>query len=89
MHILIWLLVGGLIGWIASLMMHTDHEQGVLLNVAVGVVGALLGGWLISPMLGLPTINQQDYSPLSLFVSLAGAVILLAIVNLLRRNASR
>lgn len=89
MNILIWLIVGGVIGWLASLMMRTDAQQGILLNVVVGVIGALLGGWLISPMVGAGTINQNDFSLAGLGVSFLGAVILLAIVNLFRRGSVR
>ena len=49
MNLIIWLVVGGLIGWLASLIMKTDAQQGLVLNVVVGIVGALLGGWLLSP----------------------------------------
>ena len=62
MNFIIWLIVGGLIGWVASMIMKTDAQQGVLLNVVVGIVGALLGGWLISPILGAGTVNQGDFS---------------------------
>lgn len=89
MNILIWLVIGGVIGWIASLMMRTDGQQGMLLNVVVGVIGALLGGWLISPLVGAGTINSNDFSIAGLGVSLLGAVILLAIVNLFRRGRVR
>lgn len=89
MNIIIWLIVGGVIGWLASLLMRTDAQQGVLLNIVVGIVGALLGGWLISPLVGLPTINEGSLSLGSILVSLIGAVILLAIVNLLRRGRVR
>jgi uncharacterized membrane protein YeaQ/YmgE (transglycosylase-associated protein family) len=89
MNILIWLVVGGVIGWLASLMMRTDAQQGILLNVVVGIVGALLGGWLISPLLGAGTINSSDFSLAGLGVSVLGAVILLAIVNLFRRGSVR
>jgi uncharacterized membrane protein YeaQ/YmgE (transglycosylase-associated protein family) len=89
MNILIWLVVGGVIGWIASLIVGTDAQQGVLLNVIVGIVGALIGGWLISPMIGVGTINSGAFSLASLGVSLAGAVILLVIVNLIRRATVR
>jgi uncharacterized membrane protein YeaQ/YmgE (transglycosylase-associated protein family) len=60
-----------------------------LLNVIVGIVGALLGGWFISPLVGVPTINQGAFSAGALLVSLVGAVILLAIVNLVRRGTTR
>lgn len=89
MNLIIWLVVGGLIGWVASLIMRTDAQQGVILNVVVGIVGALLGGWLIAPMLGTGTINSNDFSLASLGVSLLGAIILLAIVNLVRRGTTR
>lgn len=89
MTLIIWLIVGGVIGWLASLLMRTDAQQGVLLNIVVGIVGALIGGWLISPMVGLPTINDGSFSLGSVLVSLIGAVILLAIVNLLRRGRVR
>jgi uncharacterized membrane protein YeaQ/YmgE (transglycosylase-associated protein family) len=89
MNLIIWLVVGGLIGWIASMIMRTDAQQGVVLNVVVGIIGALLGGWLISPLLGQGTINSGDFSLGGLLVSLLGAVVLLAIVNLFRRGRAR
>jgi len=63
MNFIIWLIVGGIIGWLASMIMRTDAQQGVVLNVVVGIIGALLGGWLISPLVGVPTINQDAFSP--------------------------
>jgi uncharacterized membrane protein YeaQ/YmgE (transglycosylase-associated protein family) len=89
MNFLIWLIVGGLIGWVASMIMKTDAQQGMILNVVVGIVGAMLGGWLISPLVGVGTINQSALSLPAMLVSLAGAVILLAIVNLFRRGRAR
>ena len=89
MNIIVWLIVGGLIGWIASLVMRTDAQQGVLLNIVVGIVGAFVGGWLISPLVGAGTINQGALDIASLVVSLLGAIILLAIVNLVRRGSAR
>ena len=89
MNFIIWLVVGGLIGWIASMIMRTDAQQGMLLNVVVGIVGAMLGGWLISPLLGQGNINSGDFSLGGLVVSLVGAVLLLAIVNLFRRGKAR
>jgi len=88
MGIVIWLIVGGIVGWLASLVMRTDGQQGILLNVVVGIVGALLAGWLISPLVGVATINQ-GISIASVVVSLIGAIILLAIVNLVRRGRVR
>jgi uncharacterized membrane protein YeaQ/YmgE (transglycosylase-associated protein family) len=89
MNLIIWLIVGGLIGWVASMIMRTDAQQGVLLNVIVGIVGAVLGGLLLAPLFGTGTINQGDFSLSGLLVSLLGAVILLAIVNLFRRGSVR
>lgn len=89
MDIIIWLVVGGIVGWLASLLMHTDARQGIVLNVIVGIIGAALAGFFISPMVGLPTINQGVFSIGSLLISLVGAVILLAIVNLFRRGTVR
>lgn len=89
MNIIIWLAVGGVLGWLASLLMRTDGQQGILLNVVVGIVGAMIGGFLLAPMLGTGTINSADFSLAGLGVSLLGSVILLAIVNLIRRGTAR
>jgi uncharacterized membrane protein YeaQ/YmgE (transglycosylase-associated protein family) len=79
--------MGGLLGWIASIMMGTNAQQGMLLNIVVGVVGAFLAGMLLTPLLGIGTINQSNFSFASLLVSLVGAVLLLAIVNLFRQRS--
>jgi uncharacterized membrane protein YeaQ/YmgE (transglycosylase-associated protein family) len=89
MNFIIWLVIGGIIGWLASMVMRTDAQQGVVLNVVVGIVGALLGGWLISPLVGVGTINQNALSVPAMLVSLVGAIILLGIVNLFRRGRAR
>jgi uncharacterized membrane protein YeaQ/YmgE (transglycosylase-associated protein family) len=89
MNFIIWLIIGGIVGWLASMVMKTDAQQGVILNVVVGIVGALLGGWLISPLVGVGTINQDALSIPAILVSLVGAIILLAIVNLVRRGKAR
>ena len=89
MNFIIWLVIGGVIGWLASLIMKTDGPQGIILNIVVGVVGAFLGGWLISPLVGVGTINQNNFSLPAMGVSLVGALILLAIVNLFRRGSTR
>ena len=88
MNFIIWLIVGGIVGWLASLVMKTDASQGVFLNIIVGIVGAFLGGLLISPLIGVGTINQ-GISIASIAVSLLGAIILLAIINLIRRGRVR
>jgi uncharacterized membrane protein YeaQ/YmgE (transglycosylase-associated protein family) len=89
MNFIIWLVIGGVVGWIASLIMRTDGQQGILLNVVVGIVGAFIGGLLLSPLLGTGTINNSGLSVGTFLVSLGGAVILLAIVNLFRRGRAR
>lgn len=88
-NLIVWLVVGGLIGWVASMIMRTDAQQGLFLNVVVGIVGSAIAGWVISPLVGIPTINQDAFSMGALVVSLLGAIVLLAIVNLLRRGAPR
>lgn len=90
MGIIIWLIVGGIIGWIASLIMKTDAQQGIFLNIIVGIIGAFLGGW-IGSMLGIGggDINTGDFSLSGLLMSLVGAIVLLAIVNMFRRGRPR
>lgn len=89
MNFILWIVIGGLIGWVASIVMKTNAQQGIFLNVVVGIVGAMLGGWLLAPMFGTGTINQDNFSMPALFVSFLGALILLAIVNLIRRKSLR
>lgn len=89
MNFIIWLIVGGVIGWLASMLMNTNSQQGMFLNIVVGIVGAMLAGWLISPLVGVATINQNNFSLPGLLVSFVGAAVLLAIVNLLRRGTAR
>ena len=85
MGLIIWLIVGGVVGWLASLVMRTDAQQGLLLNIVVGVVGAFIGGLIFTG----GTINQAPLSLEAFLVSLIGAVVLLGIVNLLRRGSLR
>lgn len=85
MGLIVWLIVGGVIGWLASLIMRTDAQQGILLNIVVGIVGAFIGGLLIAG----GSINNAGITLNSFLVSLLGAVILLAIVNLVRRGSVR
>lgn len=85
MNILVWLIVGGLIGWLASMLMGTDGRQGIILNVVVGIVGAALGGWLFGGAFGSSTINQGNLSLSGIMVSLVGAVILIAALKMVRR----
>lgn len=83
--IIVWLVVGGIVGWLASLIMRTDAQQGVLLNVVVGIVGAVIGGLIFSR----GNINEAPLNVTAFIVSLVGAVILLGIVNLFRRGSLR
>lgn len=89
MNFIIWIVIGGIIGWLASMVMKTDAQQGIFLNIVVGIIGAFLGGWLLSPLFGAGSINSDDFSLVSILVSFLGAVILLAVVNLLRRGKIR
>jgi uncharacterized membrane protein YeaQ/YmgE (transglycosylase-associated protein family) len=84
MNIIIWLVLGALVGWLASIVMNTEAEQGALLNIAVGIVGAVIGGFLF---IG-PTINEAITLE-SIIVSFIGAVILLGLVNLVRKGTVR
>jgi uncharacterized membrane protein YeaQ/YmgE (transglycosylase-associated protein family) len=88
-NFIVWLILGGVIGWIASIVMRTNAQQGLFLNIVVGIVGAMLAGFLISPLVGVATINQNDFSLAGLLVSFLGAVVLLAIVNFFRRGRVR
>ncbi len=89
MNIIFMLIVGGILGWLASLVMRTDGQQGIFLNIVVGIVGALLAGYLITPFLGGAPITTGAFDIKSLFVSFLGAVVLLGIVNLIRRGSVR
>lgn len=89
MNFIVWLIVGGILGWIASMVMHTNAQQGIFLNIVVGIVGAMVAGLLLTPLFGIGTINQNNLSLPALFVSLLGAIVLLAVVNLFRRGAVR
>lgn len=89
MNFLIWLIIGGVIGWLASIMMKTNDQQGIILNVVVGIIGAMLAGWFLSPLFGVGTINQNNFSLPAMMISFVGAVILLAIVNVVRRGSTR
>ena len=82
MNFIIWLIVGGIVGWVASIIMRTNGRQGLLLNIIVGIAGAFVAGVVLTPLLGIPTINQDNFSLPGLLVSLMGAIILLAVINL-------
>jgi len=85
MDVIIWLVVGGAMGWMAHRIMKTDDRQGAGRNVLVGIVGGLAGGWLLSPVVGAHTADQLG---LSIVVSFTGAMIFLVMVNLIRQIAA-
>ena len=89
MNFILWIIIGGILGWIASMIMRTNAQQGLVLNIIVGIVGALVAGLVLTPLFGIGTINQSNFSLPALLVSLLGAIILLAIVNLFRRGTVR
>lgn len=84
MGIILWIIFGALVGWIASIIMKTDAQQGSIMNIVVGIVGAVLGGWLMS-VLGESGVS--GFNLYSFLVALLGAVVLIAIVRALRRTA--
>jgi uncharacterized membrane protein YeaQ/YmgE (transglycosylase-associated protein family) len=84
MEIIFWVVFGALVGWVASLIMKTDPEQGIFLNIVVGIVGAVLGGWIARLFGGAGVTGFNLYSFL---VALIGAVVLIAIVKAVRRRA--
>ena len=85
LNIIIYLIVGGVCGWLASLIMRTDAQQGNLKNMVVGIVGALIAGFLLGG--GINTTDPLDLT--DFLYSLLGAIVLLAIVNLIRRGSIR
>jgi uncharacterized membrane protein YeaQ/YmgE (transglycosylase-associated protein family) len=89
MGLIILLVVGGVIGWVASMVMRTDGQQGIVLNIVVGIVGALLAGFVVTPLIGGAPITSGAINLQSIIVSLIGAIVLLAIINLFRRGAVR
>ena len=89
LNFIVWIIVGGLVGWIASLIMGTDARQGLLLNIIVGVLGAFVAALLLTPLFGISTINEGNFSFGGVMMSLLGSILLLAIVNLFRRLAMR
>jgi uncharacterized membrane protein YeaQ/YmgE (transglycosylase-associated protein family) len=85
MGFIIWLIVGGVVGWLASLVMRTDGQQGIILNIVVGVVGSVIANFIFNRQ----GINGDPMSMTAILYSLLGAIILLAVVNLVRRGSIR
>ncbi|WP_304851034.1 GlsB/YeaQ/YmgE family stress response membrane protein [Hydrogenophaga sp.] len=80
--VVVWLLMGGVVGWMTSAIVHPGRPQGHLLNVCVGMVGAAMGGWLISPVIGADSMGQNMLNVGALLVALVSAILLLAITTL-------
>jgi uncharacterized membrane protein YeaQ/YmgE (transglycosylase-associated protein family) len=85
MGLILWLVIGGVVGWLASIVMRTDAQQGIFLNIIVGIVGAFIGGLVFAG----GNINNAPLTVYTFLTSLVGAIILLAIVNLVRRGSLR
>ena len=85
-NFLVWIIVGALTGWVASSLM--GRREGLLLNIIVGIAGAFIGGLLLTPYFGITTINQNNFSLPALMVSLLGAVVLMAVVNVFSRRGA-
>ncbi|MCK0530776.1 GlsB/YeaQ/YmgE family stress response membrane protein [Sphingobium agri] len=85
MGIIMWLVVGGVIGWLASVIMRADGQQGIILNIMVGIIGAFIGGLIFAR----GEINNAPLTITTFLVSLVGSIILLAIVNMVRRGSIR
>jgi len=88
MNIIIYLIAGAVVGYIASRLMRTNSQQGLLLDIVVGVVGAFVAGWFLTPIFGVGTINDAVTLP-TMLVTLGGAILLLFVVNLFRRGGLR
>ena len=84
MNLIIYLIAGAIVGYIASRIMHTNSQQGLLLDIVVGVIGAFIAGYFISPLLGIGTINDAITLP-TMLVTLVGSVVLLWIYKMVRR----
>jgi uncharacterized membrane protein YeaQ/YmgE (transglycosylase-associated protein family) len=86
MNVVVWLFIGGMLGLIASLVMHIDERHGVGINMVVGIAGSLIGGWIVSPLITGTPILQDDFNIVGLMTSLAGGILLLVAASLTRRR---
>ena len=84
MNLIIYLIAGAIVGYVASRIMHTNGQQGTLLDIVVGVIGAFIAGYFLSPLFGIGTINDAVTLP-TMLVTLLGSVVLLWIVKAVRR----
>ena len=84
LNFILWIIVGALIGWAASIIMRTNNRQGLISDILVGIVGAFVGGYLLSPLFNVGTINDGNFSIPALLVSLGGAILVLLLTKLFR-----
>ncbi|WP_405235105.1 GlsB/YeaQ/YmgE family stress response membrane protein [Lentisalinibacter orientalis] len=89
MNIVLWLVIGGLVGWQAIMLTRTESLKEIILNVVVGMIGAVLGGWIPGRLFGAGPINEGNFNMTGLLVSLFGAVLLLTLVRFARDDALR
>ena len=90
MGLILALIIGGIIGWLASIVMRTNAQQGILLNIVVGIIGSLLGSFLLGRFFGADgSIINSPLDGGTLIAAFIGALLLLAIVNLFRRGSVR
>lgn len=82
MGIILWIIMGGLAGWVASMIMKTNAQQGLIVNIIIGIVGAVIGGFIMS-LLGFGGVG--GFNLYSFLVALLGAIVLIAIVKAIRR----
>lgn len=87
--LIVWLVIGGVVGWLASIVMRTDAQQGIFLNIVVGCIGSILGRFLLQGLIGGGHLRGNAFDLRTLLTAFLGAVILLAIVNLVRRGRLR
>jgi uncharacterized membrane protein YeaQ/YmgE (transglycosylase-associated protein family) len=85
-NFIVFLITGGILGGLASIIIRKNWQQGVLMNVAVGISGAFLAGIALTPLFGISTLNQSDFSGPAFLAAVLGAIVLLAIVNFVRRG---
>ncbi len=85
---IIALIVGGIAGWLASLVMNRDASMGIFWNIVVGCIGSIIGNAIAGPLLGLSG-SVQEFSLIGLVIAVIGAVVLLGIVNLIQRGRVR
>lgn len=89
MGFILALIMGGIMGWLASKVMNRDAQMGIFWNVVVGCIGSIVGRMLFGGLIGGGSLRGDAFDPLTLFTSFLGAVVLLALVNLVQRGRTR